>query len=346
MDTDPKILSWLAGLFEGEASFGYGVPSEPHSPRISINMTDEDVIAKVAALFGHGYTPIAPQKEHWNIKYRFTLKGIRAARLMQQIFPIMGQRRQGQIDRALENYVYNPNANTTQAKITEEQVRAIKKRLVTGETAKSIAQDFPISHYAIWDIRSGKTWGHLSISDHSPTETTASEETVPLQHSEENDFYWMVGLLEGEGSFMSGPPSAPNNPRISIAMTDQDIIERVVQLCQTTSQTLRSRNEHHKRVYRMLLRGKTAVDLMKRLHPLMGIRRQAQINRVLENYVDIPINKGMYNPSAKISEGQAKAIKQRLQDGENLTTIAADYNISVSIVREIKLGCTWKHITI
>jgi hypothetical protein len=343
MDIDPKTLFWLTGLFEGEAYFGYGVPSEPNLPRISIHMTDEDVIAKVATLFGHSYTPITRQKEHWNITYRFALKGIRAAYLMKQIYPIMGQRRQGQIARALENYVINPHRNITQSKITEDQVRAIKKRLVNGETAKSIAQDFPISHYAIWDIRSGKTWGHISITDDIPI---ASEEIIPLEHSEENDFYWLAGLLEGEGSFMSGPPSAPNNPRISVAMTDQDIIERVAQLCQTTSQALRSRNEHHKLVYRMLLRGKNAVELMRHLHPLMGIRRQAQINRVLENYVDIPINKGMYNPSAKISEGQAKAIKQRLQDGENLVTIAADYNISVSIVREIKLGRTWKHITI
>lgn len=346
MDTDPKILSWLAGLFEGEAYFGYGVPTEPNSPRISVNMTDEDVIAKVAALFGHSYTRITPQKEHWNIKYLFTLKGIRVAQLMQQIYPVMGQRRQKQIDRALENYVYDPHGHTTQAKITEDQVRAIKKRLAVGETAKSIAQDFPISHYAVWDIRSGKTWGHVSITGNFPTETPTSKEMALLYRSEENDFYWLAGLLEAEGSFISGPPSAPNNPRISIAMTDQDVIERVAQICQTTSLVLRSRNEHHKRVYRMLFRGKKAIDLMKRLYPLLAIRRQGQIDSVLENYIDIPLNKGMYNPSAKISERQAKAIKQRLQDGETLTTIAEDYNISVSIVREIKFGRTWKHITI
>jgi len=179
MDTDPKILSWLAGLFEGEASFSYGVATEPNSPRIFINMTDEDVIAQVAALFNHSYTPVIPKNEHWNITYRFTLRGIRAAQLLQQIYPIMGLRRQQQIDRALSNYIINPQQNITTPKVTAEQVRAIKTRLAAGETAKSIARDFPISHYAVWDIRSGKTWGHVSINDEISEITSIEKISCP-----------------------------------------------------------------------------------------------------------------------------------------------------------------------
>jgi len=85
---------------------------------------------------------------------------------------------------------------------------------------------------------------------------------------------------------------------------------------------------------------------MKEIYPFLHNRRRAQIDRVLESYVDIDQNKGMYNPGAKISEGQAKAIKQRLRDGDSVTAIATDFQVSLSLVREIKSGRTWKHITV
>jgi hypothetical protein len=343
---DDKTLFWLAGLFEGEAYFARATPSEPLHPRIVLTMTDEDVIARVAILFEHSYTVIPPRKAHWSISYKFTLRSTPAVELMRQLYPLMGKRRQGQIDRALEGYIYNPHSSITYSKVTEEQVRAIKKRLAKGETAKSIAQDFPISHYAIWDIRSGKTWGHVSVDDEPTPISSALPEYPPPIFSEENVCHWFVGLLEGEGSFMSGPPSSPNEPRISVAMTDEDVIERASQFCQTTYQKLNVRNEHHKRVYRMFVRGKKAVELMKCVYPLMGKRRHQQIDRVLDNYVEIPHSRGMYNPSAKLSEGQAREIKKRLRDGETVSAIAEVFNVSISIVREIKFGRTWKHITL
>ena len=47
--------------------------------------------------------------------------------------------------------------------------------------------------------------------------------------NERDEFFWLVGLLEGEGSFMPAPPSEPTRPRISIQMTDEDVLSRVAQ---------------------------------------------------------------------------------------------------------------------
>jgi hypothetical protein len=345
-DINPATLFWLTGLLEGEAYFGHGVPTEPNNPRINLSMTDEDVIARVATIFGHSYTRYQPKVVHWNATYKFTLRGARAAQLMRHIYPYMGLRRKSQIDRALQNFIYKPNANITTPKVTEAQVRAIKARLANGETAKSIAQDFPISHYAIWDIRSGKTWGHVSIDDKEAADSFQHLQLPVLEFTEENAFSWLVGLLEGEGSFMSGPPSSPNTPRISIAMTDEVVLARVGEICGTKYQSLRSRNAKHKNVFRIHVRGSKAIALMRQVYPFMGNRRQEQIDRVFNSYVEIPQNRGMYNPSAKINERQAREIKQRLLDGENMSSLAQEFNVSLSIVREIKLGRTWKHITV
>ena len=48
----------------------------------------------------------------------------------------------------------------------------------------------------------------------------------------ETDLTWLAGLLEGEGSFLKAPPSDPNCPRISLEMTDKDVVERAALLMQ------------------------------------------------------------------------------------------------------------------
>jgi hypothetical protein len=46
----------------------------------------------------------------------------------------------------------------------------------------------------------------------------------------EFELYWLAGLLEGEGSFVKGPPSRPNCPIVQLAMTDGDVVERAARL--------------------------------------------------------------------------------------------------------------------
>jgi hypothetical protein len=51
MQPDEFTLAWLAGLLEGEGSFSRGLPSNPTKPIISLHMVDEDVVARVAAIW-------------------------------------------------------------------------------------------------------------------------------------------------------------------------------------------------------------------------------------------------------------------------------------------------------
>jgi hypothetical protein len=81
--------------------------------------------------------------------------------------------------------------------------------------------------------------------------------------------YWLAGLLEGEGSFCPGPPSAPNRPRITLAMTDEDIIARVAWIFDVKYFVDRSKNGANKTPYVVSIRGRRAVKLMKDLYPLM-----------------------------------------------------------------------------
>lgn len=106
---DDKDLYWLAGLLEGEGSFLAPVPSSPRLPIIQVSMTDEDVIARVAALWGkaayRARSDSRSAERGWKTPYAVQLRGSKAVHLMRLLRPLMGLRRQAQIDRALSGYV-------------------------------------------------------------------------------------------------------------------------------------------------------------------------------------------------------------------------------------------------
>ena len=94
-------IAWLAGLLEGEGSFVAPPPSDPKRVRILIEMADRDVIEKVSVLVGLAYTRPDRRKENWRQSYKLTIRRARAIALMRAIYPFMGLRRRGQIERAL-----------------------------------------------------------------------------------------------------------------------------------------------------------------------------------------------------------------------------------------------------
>jgi hypothetical protein len=108
--TEPQI-AWIAGLLEGEGSFGIDRRSEkryknskaPPSPFIKIAMVDEDVIARLSVLLDKPYY----------VPSRLTVKGKKVFQLhigekkkvlwiLQRIRPYMGVRRGEKIDECLD----------------------------------------------------------------------------------------------------------------------------------------------------------------------------------------------------------------------------------------------------
>lgn len=149
----------------------------------------------------------------------------------------------------------------------------------------------------------------------------------------EQELYWLAGLLEGEGSFMLGPPSAPNKVSIALSMTDEDVVARVASIWGITYNNVR--REYYERMgwrpaFFVHLRGKRAVELMQRLLPLMGKRRQEQIKRALASY-----NPYLRN---KLSPTQIAEIRLKLGDGYTHGEIARHYGVDRSTVSHIKAG--------
>lgn len=99
---DKHDIYWVAGLLEGEGSF---TSKANKFPRVTCEMTDEDVIKKLHSLLGGQLYKPTKRQSHWKQSWQWTyVKSHEAAAFMQKIYPYMGERRKKQIDNTLKKW--------------------------------------------------------------------------------------------------------------------------------------------------------------------------------------------------------------------------------------------------
>jgi hypothetical protein len=76
---------------------------------------------------------------------------------MQRLRPLMGERRRGQIDRAVASYAPDPRRLLDDERATEALFR-----LANGESVRQVAERFGTSIWCIYDLRLGRTHRHLA----------------------------------------------------------------------------------------------------------------------------------------------------------------------------------------
>jgi hypothetical protein len=152
----------------------------------------------------------------------------------------------------------------------------------------------------------------------------------------QQDLHWLAGLLEGEGSFVPGPPSAPRSPGVQMCMADRDVVERAGALLGSPIWVARSRREGWSDVYTIRVRGARAVLWMERLRPLMGLRRQAQIDRAIAS-------RGP-DPRRLLDDKKATEALARLASGASVRQVAERFGTSIWCIYDLRLGRTHAHI--
>ena len=113
---------------------------------------------------------------------------------------------------------------------------------------------------------------------------------------EGHEFHWLIGILEGEGTFGAASPSAPGIPVVRVVMTDRDVVDRVGALWGRAVFPLAPRQPHHKVPYVTALKGAAAVVLMKKVREHMSASRQRQIDRAVRTWRGHRARKGMAAP--------------------------------------------------
>ena len=105
-----KDICWLAGILEGEGSFTLGVVGKTlpkkRTPKITIGMSDEDVVRRVASILGSKSCYTRPQSTGvitgTKPMYRTECQGARAAGWMMTLYPLLGLRRQAKVQQVLK----------------------------------------------------------------------------------------------------------------------------------------------------------------------------------------------------------------------------------------------------
>jgi hypothetical protein len=92
-------LAWLAGLLEGEGTFGTVRRATGQvAPIVKVKMTDLDVIQRAQGIMGiRRYTIEKVSQPQYKPQYLIRLTGKRAAALMLVLLPHMGERRAAKI---------------------------------------------------------------------------------------------------------------------------------------------------------------------------------------------------------------------------------------------------------
>lgn len=99
--------AWLAGLLEGEGSFcsannGKRSRGIDNGCRVSVAMTDKDVMEKIAKLIDARVTSYQPTRPpEAKLAYRIQVCGNKAVSIMEAILPFMGERRAERINQLL-----------------------------------------------------------------------------------------------------------------------------------------------------------------------------------------------------------------------------------------------------
>lgn len=276
-ETGWPALFWLTGLLEAEGTFLKPPPSEPRQPIIACRMTDLDVVELVAGVLGTNV--YAVEKGRYRTEYGARIKGARAVELMKVLRPMLSKRRRAAIDSATAGY--QPPVR----KLDFDDAEAIRRDYAEGESVSSLARRFGVTRptiraardFEIYPVRERFPWRPISWvirgADTSGTGLNWKE------------LYWLAGWLEGEGSFVAPPPSSPRGPRIHVNCCDRDVVFEVARLLRVKPREMqdpRGLERGWSASWRALLTGGRAITLMQAIRPVMGIRRQQQIDQATE----------------------------------------------------------------
>jgi hypothetical protein len=144
-------VAWLAGLLEGEGSFGRknGVPD------VNLGMMDRDIVDRAGALLGlRTYSDKTPAgKPFWRLR----TSGRYAAHLMRLFRPFLGQRRQGQIDTALADWTGGYLSAPFRRRLPQSEVLLVHQLVGMGLNYSQVSRQMRRDQSTVSRIARGRT---------------------------------------------------------------------------------------------------------------------------------------------------------------------------------------------
>jgi hypothetical protein len=125
MDRQERIIR-AAGILEGEGTFSL---SHTGSAKASCEMTDYDVVAELADLFGGSVSEVARRNPKWKQSWRWLASGRTAYEAMEAILPYMFSRRKEKLISIMEPWAKMDADRSARSSYLDE----IAQRYLDGE---------------------------------------------------------------------------------------------------------------------------------------------------------------------------------------------------------------------
>ena len=110
--SNEQKLIFLAGVFEGEGSFGFWGKEQKNNRylRAQVRMTDEDIVVRFIDYFKLGSVSAhIPKKNHLKKSWKWTVAGDKAMVVMLQMAPYLGIRRKEKFEQCCQSYKQLPH---------------------------------------------------------------------------------------------------------------------------------------------------------------------------------------------------------------------------------------------
>jgi biotin operon repressor len=157
--------AWMAGVLEGEGCFHRVQSSRvlratgerPWAPVVTVQMTDEDVIRRLADVMRCNPDRVKQVKARVGHKdtWRFTLTGWPAIEVMDACYPWLGARRRARIDELKSAFLARdpgrgPNGRFTQKRIRELHDEEWMRERYDAVGPTAIARELGCSRESVW----------------------------------------------------------------------------------------------------------------------------------------------------------------------------------------------------
>jgi len=145
-DTTEVENAWAAGLLEGEGSFF--TKTNGHTPIVSCQMTDLDVLDSLHSLFGGNLRSYDKRESHHKQSWTWSISGDKAINLLEKILPYMHQRRTEKIHTIIETW--NSRKKALAAQLLNAQQAGAAYDAKEG-TLREIGERFGVSRQTVKD---------------------------------------------------------------------------------------------------------------------------------------------------------------------------------------------------
>lgn len=144
-------IAWAAGLFEGEGS----ISVEHNKIRVTIEMTDRDVLEKIQEIFGGSLYDLKIRAPHYKPSYKWMLTSSHtAAEFLDYVMPYLFARRKNRAEEALTLYKSLEKKKIERAVKLNKKANRILDLKKSGMSDKAIAAELGLERSTITKFRS------------------------------------------------------------------------------------------------------------------------------------------------------------------------------------------------